>query len=105
MNQRSDTPGGEPGERGRETNGGQYERDNQARGPQSEDRERWHSGFERSPSYRSRESGHGQEQRYGQRGGQGSSPSDQYRPVSEEWEPVRGYGDGGRDLAYGAGQD
>src|SRR3569833_3052276 len=109
MNQRSDTPGGEYGERGRETNGGheqysgrpsqmqspqgQYERDNYARGQQSEDRERWHGGFERSPSQR-------QESRSWNQGSQGPSESDRYRPVTEEWEAARGYGDMGRDTDY-----
>jgi BON domain-containing protein len=90
MNQRSDTPGGDYGERGRETNGGQEQYSGRPSQMQSEDRERWHGGFERSPSQR-------QESRSWNQGNQGPSESDRYRPVTEEWEAARGYGDMGRE--------
>ncbi len=125
MNQRDDMRGREHAEPGRETDGGRefsdYERDSYGQEQQraGEGQERWHGGFERPPSYRSRRAagrwdwprqgeydegqGGGQqgyaqnEQRYGPRSqGQGRSESDRYRPVTEEWEAARGYGDLGR---------
>jgi len=84
---------------GQQSPQGQYERDSYAY-RSAEPREHWHGGFERSPSYRSREgaASYGQGPRRDWGGtGQGHSESDRYRPVTEEWEAARGYGDMGRE--------
>jgi BON domain len=104
---------------------GQYERDPHAQGPtrftrDEREQERWHGGFERPPSYRSRqgagrwppqnEYGHGQsygedyERHYGARGpDRERSESDRYRPVTEEWQAARGYGED-RSGGYGSAE-
>lgn len=92
---------------------GQYERDPYAQdlprfAGDERNQERWYGGVERPP-HRPRqgagrwaqqnEYGYGQDydQRYASRGsGHERAESDRYRPVTEEWEAARGYGDLGR---------
>jgi osmotically-inducible protein OsmY len=95
MNQREDMHGNEQVERGRESNGGREyaaaERDSERW--QGRDPERWHSGFERSPPYRSQQSG-------GAWRGQSRQPDYGYGHSGPSYDPrheQRGYGGGGRD--------